>query len=186
MRSLSYVAIDFETSDTARDSACSVGLIRVENSRIVAKESFLIRPPNPVVRFTEIHGITWAMVRDQPTFAELWPRTRAIMADVDFYAAHWSSFDKGVMSTCCARAGLTMPDAPWVCTVKLARETWKLERARLPNVCAHLGIALKHHDAASDAEACARIILAAKADLPGKSQVMAPVWAGLAKRGLLT
>ena len=32
---------------------------------------------------------------------------------------------------------------------------------KLPDVCRRLGIALRHHDALSDAEACARIVLAA-------------------------
>ncbi|MEK7383088.1 MAG: hypothetical protein AAB262_07355, partial [Elusimicrobiota bacterium] len=40
-----FVAIDFETADTGRDSACSVGLVRVENGTIVQKVVQLIRPP---------------------------------------------------------------------------------------------------------------------------------------------
>jgi len=38
---------------------------------------------------------------------------------------------------------------------------WRLPSARLPAVCAHLGIPLDHHNAISDAEACARIAIAA-------------------------
>lgn len=34
-------------------------------------------------------------------------------------------------------------------------------RVSLPDVCARLGIELNHHDALSDAEACARIAIAA-------------------------
>ena len=45
-----------------------------------------------------------------------------------------------------------------------ARRTWGLPRNRLPDVCAHLGIALEHHDPLSDAEACARIAIAARAE----------------------
>ena len=46
--------------------------------------------------------------------------------------------------------------------MQIARRTWKLPRNRLPDVCAHLGIALNHHEALSDAEACARIAIAAR------------------------
>jgi DNA polymerase-3 subunit epsilon len=46
--------------------------------------------------------------------------------------------------------------------VKLARQTWRLYPTKLPNVCNYLGIPLDHHNAASDAEACARIVLAAR------------------------
>jgi DNA polymerase-3 subunit epsilon len=44
-----------------------------------------------------------------------------------------------------------------LCTVQLARKTWELASNKLPSVCAHLGIELNHHNAASDAEACALI-----------------------------
>lgn len=50
--------------------------------------------------------------------------------------------------------------------MKLARRTWGLRPAKLPDVCRHLGIGLRHHDALSDAEACARIVLAAGVALP--------------------
>jgi len=33
-----YVALDFETADQGRDSACAIGLVRVERGAIVAKE----------------------------------------------------------------------------------------------------------------------------------------------------
>jgi DNA polymerase-3 subunit epsilon len=46
--------------------------------------------------------------------------------------------------------------------MELARKTWRIYPTRLPDVCAHLGLALKHHDPASDAEACARIVIAAR------------------------
>ncbi|MFA5187667.1 MAG: exonuclease, partial [Patescibacteria group bacterium] len=35
---------------------------------------------------------------------------------------------------------------------------------KLPDVCRRLKIPLNHHDAASDAEACARIVMAAMQD----------------------
>ena len=40
-----FVAIDFETADQGRDSACSVGLVRVENGAIVKTAVQLIQPP---------------------------------------------------------------------------------------------------------------------------------------------
>jgi DNA polymerase-3 subunit epsilon len=43
--------------------------------------------------------------------------------------------------------------------MKLARRLWNLKPTKLPDVCRHLGITLKHHDAASDALACAKIVL---------------------------
>jgi DNA polymerase-3 subunit epsilon len=51
---------------------------------------------------------------------------------------------------------------PFVCTVQVAREVWDIRPTKLPDVCGHLGLSLKHHSANSDAEACARILIAAR------------------------
>lgn len=155
------VAIDFETADYKADSACAVGLVRVEDGRIVRRESRLIRPPRQEFIFTYIHGITWEDVENQPSFGEVWPALSDIFAGVEFIAAHNAPFDRGVMNSCCAAAGIEPPALPFKCTVQVARKTWSIHPTRLDNVCKVLGIPLKHHDAASDAEACARILIAA-------------------------
>jgi len=156
-----FVAIDFETADYGADSACAVGLVKVIGDKIVKKERFLIRPPRQSFVFTYIHGIDWMQVAHEPTFKELWPSIREMLSDVDFIAAHNARFDKGVLFSCCEVSGLVRPDHPFVCTVKLSRKVWGLRPTKLPNVCDHLGIQLKHHDPLSDAEACARIVVAA-------------------------
>ena len=156
-----FVALDFETADHLRDSACALGLVRVENHRIVQRAYYLMRPPRRRFFFTYLHGITWEDVAGQPTFAELWPSLTPILAGVDFLAAHNASFDRSVLERCCETAGLTPPALPFQCTVRLARQTWDIYPTKLNDVCDHLGITLKHHFAASDAEACALIVIAA-------------------------
>lgn len=158
-----FVAIDFETSDAARDCACAVGVVRVEGDRIVAREHRLIRPPRRPIRFTEIHGITWPMVANQPVFRDVWPELAPLFEGAHAAYAHNASFDRGVLQACCNAAGLPMPPQPFHCTVTLARRTWNLRPTRLPDVCRYLGIQLEHHQALSDAEACARIVIAANA-----------------------
>jgi DNA polymerase-3 subunit epsilon len=44
----------------------------------------------------------------------------------------------------------------------------------LKSVCRRLGIALNHHDAGSDAEACARIVIAASTVSEGTDINVAP------------
>lgn len=158
---MKFVALDFETADNGRDSACSVGLIRVENDQIVQRVHYLIRPPRSTFRFTYIHGIRWQDVANQPSFGELWASIYPLLHDVDFLAAHNASFDRGVLNACCDRYNINMPVQPFKCTVQLARQTWNIHPTKLPNVCEYLGIELKHHQALSDAEACARIVIAA-------------------------
>ncbi len=159
-----FVAIDFETADHERDSACAVGLVRARDGRIVAATSHLIRPPRRDFVFTYIHGITWEDVAAAPTFAEVWPAMAAFMAGADFLVAHNAPFDRGVLHACCDAANLAHPPLDFVCTVRVARQTWGIYPTKLPNVCRHLGIALNHHDAGSDAAAAASIALAALAE----------------------
>ncbi len=160
-RGPTFVALDFETADYSPDSACALGLVRVENHQIVQRTYSLIKPPRKKFIFTYIHGITWEDVANQPTFGELWPTYGPMLEGIDFLAAHNASFDRSVLHRCCAAAGLEPPEIPFRCTVQLARRTWNLKPAKLNNVCDHLGITLKHHFAASDAEACALIVIAA-------------------------
>jgi len=157
-----FAAIDFETADYGRDSACAVALVKVENGRIVDRVSSLIRPPRSEFVFTYIHGITWDMVRDAPTFAQLWPQLDAWLRGVQFLAAHNASFDRGVLHACCRASGLALPEIPFECTVRMARDTFNIYPTKLDCVCRVLGIPLIHHQAESDAEACARIVLAAR------------------------
>ncbi len=157
-----FVALDFETADNGRDSACAVALVRVEGGRVVDRRYALIRPPRSRFLFTHIHGITWEQVAAAPTFGAVWPTLAPLLDGVGYLAAHNAPFDRSVLAACCQATGLAPPPLPFVCTVKIARQTWALRPTRLPDVCRHLGIPLNHHDAASDAEACARIVLAAQ------------------------
>jgi DNA polymerase-3 subunit epsilon len=168
-----FVAIDFETADREPDSACSVGLVRVENGEIVRKVVQLIRPPRldegdlfnapaEEFQFTYIHGIKPTEVLNQPTFGQAWPNLAKILDGAHFLAAHNAPFDAGVLAACCAAARLPKPAHRFIDTVRLARDTWKIYPTKLPNVCQHLKIELNHHEALSDAEACAKIVIAAQ------------------------
>jgi DNA polymerase III subunit epsilon len=154
-----FVAIDFETADFGRDSACAVALIRVENGEIIRRVFSLVRPPRRQFTMTRIHGISWHHVADQPTFREVWPRLNPILAGASFLVAHNASFDRSVLDTCCRVGGLQSPTLPFQCTMTLARREWNLRPTRLPDVCAYLNVKLQHHDPRSDAEACAAIMV---------------------------
>jgi DNA polymerase-3 subunit epsilon len=157
-----FVALDFETADYGRDSACALALVRVEGDRVVRSVTRLIRPPRKGFVFTYLHGISWSHVADEPTFAEVWRDFEPMLEGAAFLAAHNAGFDRGVLATCCEAAGLVPPALPYLCTVKVARRTWKLKPANLAACAQFLGIPLNHHEAGSDAEACARIVIAAR------------------------
>jgi DNA polymerase III subunit epsilon len=163
---LKFTAIDFETADYYRDSACSVALVRVEGITIVDEVHRLIRPPRSKFVFTGLHGIDWNMCKNEQCFADVWHDLESLIEGVDFLAAHNAPFDRSVLNKCCAASGIEPPPLPWQCTVQIARSTWNINPTKLNMVCDQLGIPLKHHDALSDAQACAKILLAASNNSP--------------------
>ena len=158
---LSFTAIDFETANTFPNSACAIGLVRVEKGRIVARAHHLIQPPFRRFDFTYLHGIDWAAVRSAPTFEALWPSVASFFEGVDFLAAHNAVFDARVLRACCDWYGLPFPTRAFECTVHVARRSWNLRPTTLKHVADYLGLPLRQHDAASDAEVCAGIVLRA-------------------------
>lgn len=156
-----FAAIDFETADRERDSACAVGVVRVENGRLTDRFYRLIRPPRKRFEFTHIHGLTWNDVRSSPAFGAIWLELQAFIAVAEFLVAHNAGFDREVLYRCCQAAGVEPPAQEFQCTLQLARTRWNLASGGLSAVCDYLGISLDHHHALSDAEACARIAIKA-------------------------
>lgn len=159
-----FAAIDFETANYGRDSACAVGVAIVRDGSLVQSVHRLIRPPSRRFAFTWLHGIDWEQVADAPPFGTVWEEIAPLLEGVDLLAAHNAKFDRGVLAACVRRHGLPDPGRRFVCSMGVARKVWNFYPTTLSDVCAHLDIPLNHHDALSDAEACARILLAATAD----------------------
>ncbi len=158
---MNFVAIDFETANYQSDSACAVGLVKVVGGQIVDTAVHLIRPPTKEFVFTYIHGLTWKDVAKADDFGRLWPKIEPLLDGAKFFAAHNASFDKGVLRSCCLTYGIPAPRLPFRCTVQMSRRAWSIYPTKLSDVCKTLGIALNHHEALSDAMACAQIVLAA-------------------------
>jgi DNA polymerase-3 subunit epsilon len=154
-----FVAIDFETADYPRDSACAVALVTVQGKRILDRSSFLIKPPRKIFSLSKIHGISWKDVANAQTFEEIWPEILAKIEAVNFLVAHNASFDRSVLKACCKAYSLALPEKTFECTVHWAKQVWNLRPTKLPDVCRFLGIQLDHHDPLSDAEACAKIMI---------------------------
>ena len=157
-----FVAIDFETADNGRDSACALAMVRVEDNQIVDRYYTLIRPPRSKFIHTGIHGISWSDVDEEADFKGVWLEAKKKIEGVPFLVAHNAAFDRSVLAKCCEMAGAKSPQLDFLCTVQLARQVWNIHPTKLSDVCRHLDIPLKHHHAASDAEACAQIVLRAR------------------------
>lgn len=157
-----FVAIDFETANRRPTSACAIGLVYVDRGVVADRFYHLIRPPiGASWVFSKLHGITDSDTRDQPSFGELWPTIARFLSHGEFAVAHNAAFDARVLRACCHRAGIRPPGVRFVCSLELSRSVLFIKPADLANVCRRLGIELNHHHALSDAEASARVALAA-------------------------
>ena len=160
---LSFCAIDFETANSYRGSPCAVGLVKVVDGQVVDTGCYLMRPPEGCDHFDpfniELHGITPAMVRNEPRFAARLPEILAF-ADGLPLVAHNAAFDMGVIRDACDVSGLAWPKASYVCTLVLSRLTWSLLSYSLPWVADAAGVShLHHHDPEDDARAAASVLL---------------------------
>lgn len=163
------LAIDFETANYPRDSAIALGISVIEDDIVTETRAWLFRPPGSRIYirpdFIDIHGITPQDLKDKPHFNGVWDDMLPYFQSTDTLIAHNAGFDRSVLYAVAAEYGIELPAYKWQCTVNLSRVMWPgLFNHKLPTVCEHLGITLKHHDPASDAEASAHIYLAATVD----------------------
>jgi len=64
-----FLAIDFETANYSRTSACALGMVFVKNKRIVADEYYLIQPPQPSVY---LYPYSWTDMEGREGRAHFW------------------------------------------------------------------------------------------------------------------
>jgi DNA polymerase-3 subunit epsilon len=149
-----FTALDFETAQYARNSICQVGLVRVEAGCIVREINLLVRPPGNYYLpwFIDIHGITPQVTANAPTFPAVWPQLEPYIAGQRVVAHNGPSFDFNVLSKTLTHYGLTEPAYEGICTLRIYGK-------KLNALCEEHGIELEHHDALSDARACAMLYL---------------------------
>ncbi|WP_077603392.1 3'-5' exonuclease [Oceanobacillus sojae] len=159
---MKFAAIDFETANEKRNSACSIGVVRFDENEIFDEYYSLINPLSDFRSMNiRIHGIQEEDVQDAPSFKELWP-TLQEMLEGHIIVAHNASFDMSVLRQSLLKYDLVHPDYTSLCTVKISQRVWPyLENHRLHTVAAYHDIPLIHHHALEDAKASASILMKA-------------------------
>lgn len=147
----SFTAIDFETANGKMNSICQVGLVRVENGEIVKEIELLVQPPNNDYHWgnSRVHGINRRTTAHAATFDEVWPIMEPYISGQDV-VAHNAPFDCTCLEHTLQYYKLAVPVFKKHCTVKIYKRNLAL-------LCEHYGIALEHHNALSDAKACAAL-----------------------------
>ncbi|MBE6047848.1 MAG: DNA polymerase III subunit epsilon [Clostridium sp.] len=158
---MNFTAIDFETANEKRNSACSIGITRVENNKIIDEKYFLIKPPE--MRFLPqniwIHNIYPEDVKDSKTFDEIWPEIKDYFEE-ELIIAHNASFDLSVLRNLLDTYNIEYPYLKYACTVILGQNHIEdVKNHKLNTLAEYVGHEFKHHHAGEDATACAKIMI---------------------------
>lgn len=160
-----FVAVDFETANRQSGvSACQIALAKVHHGQVVERFASLIKPPSGFdsFEFTYLHGISARDVRHSPSWLDIATDVDRFVAGMPVYA-HNAQFDRKVWSELDSFFGTNTRPAEFYCSYRTAKRLVPgLENYKLPTVTHALvpGFQLNHHEAGSDAEACALIIAA--------------------------
>ena len=158
-----FVAIDFETATGYLQSPCAVGIVTVERGIIQDEYYTLIQPPENKYWWQNIkvHGITPEMTQKAPEFPSVFPEIERRLRNQRI-VAHNEPFDRSVLQKTMQQyrfnyADLQLEDR-WLCTLRIYRSLG-FKPANLSACCSRMGIPLQHHEALSDARACAQLYL---------------------------
>lgn len=165
LRDLMCVAIDTETtglSPRGGDEIVAIGAVRVVNGRVLTGETFsrLVNPgrsiPQSSVRF---HGITDAMVADEPPLAVVLPQLKRFVADA-ILVGHNIGFDLKFLELKEAEIGIRF-DNPFIDTLLISHYLYDdpVDHS-LDAIAARLGIGIQsRHSAVGDALATATVFV---------------------------
>ena len=141
-----YVVFDVETPNSFNDRMSAIGIVVVEDGRIVEEFSTLV---NPEAKFHSFHmqltGITPEDVKSAPTFPELWLAIEPLFRD-RLCIAHNAPFDMSVLAKCLQHYQISWREsADYACTCQMGRRCCpELPNHKLNTMCNHLGIPLDH------------------------------------------
>ncbi len=164
---MNFVSLDFETANNKRSSVCAIGLVVVENGKIVDKMYELIKPSEMEFnwRNIQVHGINPEDVEDKQEFDYHWDTIYNYLKKGQLIA-HNAGFDVGVLRAVLGEYNIPIPDLKYACSVQISKRTWEgWGSYSLDNVARNLGFSFKHHHALEDAEMCANIMFEAAKEL---------------------
>lgn len=153
-----FIAINFETANAKRVSACALGYAQVLNGEILTANQFYIRPVGGHAPFqSTIHGIYETQTKDRPDFMGLFPDIKRLFAQALVGHGH---FSRQVLEALKTHFNLDI-EFLYIDSLSVAKQALPdLKNHKLKTLAAHFGLPdFKHHDAKEEAVACASIFL---------------------------
>lgn len=151
-----YVAIDFETANPQRNSACALGFIVVSKGKKINSGDYRIKPIGHYnFRQVQIHGLNYKDTKNELDFISLYPQIKYIF---DYPLIGYGPFDKQVLNALSKYFNLNL--------VFEYTNVCQLAKKKLPQLSKHnLNLVsdyfklppFAHHSPYADALACARV-----------------------------
>jgi DNA polymerase-3 subunit epsilon len=160
-----FLAIDYETANSNYLSACALGITFVEKGIVLETVQTYIKPPEEFSSFDPfnimIHEIRPNQIANAPSFEEVWRTIEKFFARNRVpIACHYSGFDIRVTQALLKHYEIDFQDLEFYDTFTIAKKMWpEFSNHKLNFLAEKFGINLTHHNASSDAQACAYIAL---------------------------
>jgi DNA polymerase-3 subunit epsilon len=161
-KSLDFTVLDVEIAMPKWHTICQLAVCVVKDGKIQETRSWHIQPPgNEYGRIQSgIHGICARDTEGSKIFPEAWEEIKQFV-DGQLIFCHNAQFDIGSLRQTFTHYSIEPPFLWYGCSWRLAQKLIPdLPKHKLNVICEHLGIPLKHHDAASDVRATAMFLLA--------------------------
>jgi DNA polymerase-3 subunit epsilon len=156
-----FYVIDVETANADYSSICQIGIAQFQNGKLLDKWETLVNPQDYFDWMNiSIHGINENMVKNSPTFKEIYPRLKEIIENN--IVAHHMPFDRIAINRACELNKLNTIQVNWIDSAKIVRRTWgqfAYSGYGLSKIAKYLGIDFQHHNALEDAIATGKVIL---------------------------
>lgn len=156
-----FVAMDFETANHDASSACALGVVCVRGLSVVNSEYYLIKPPtdNFEIYNTNVHGITYDDVKNCNDFTSLYDNLMGYILNSRYVISHNASFDMNVLRGCIDFYDLEQPEFIYLDSIDVTAPMRDCKNS-LAACAVFFDIKVEqHHNALSDAMACAEIVV---------------------------
>ena len=115
----SFVVLDTETTGLYDAEPVQIAVIRSDGSTLL---DTLVKPTIPVSEgAARVHGITEERLKDAPRFSEVYPKLRAVVADL-IIVTYNVAFDQNVINQACHAASLERLSNVWECAMEAYAE----------------------------------------------------------------
>ena len=154
-----FIAIDFETANNNRISACAIGIVFIKDNKVAFSKKFFIKPPNGEnfnSQHISIHGIRKSDVENSLDFYELWNNELKNYFNNNLIVYHNASMDLSILKKLLEYYAIKDYNIKHIDTMRIAEKS--LNPKRLTDLAEKFEISFNNkHEPEEDAKVCAYV-----------------------------